>query len=362
MQITTRRLLSVSLAPALAGALVLGLPATGSAAPSGTRAGDPATTGLFGQQDPTYDGVYRQSLSLIALQAADARVPASSVRWLLRQQCDNGRFPSYTGLAGPCGIGDGDSTALATIALTRVGKNAAARDAMRWLLDQQTRSGGWEFNAGFGPNANTTGLVVQAMIARGIDPTTVKTRRTGLGFLRSLQLDCTADADDRGALDYQKQSPLAANDYATAQATQALAGSSLPVEPGTSDDTLPALTCPPEGTQPPAAATAAGYLGRVIDASSGSIPSSFGPGIDYGSTANAVQSLVAAGHGSSQTSSAMQTLETDALTYSRDGSDAVLPAASAALALAAFATGGDPRDVGAVNPVRDLLQSRTTAG
>jgi hypothetical protein len=358
MQITTRRLLSAALAPALAGALVLGLPATGSAAP----AGDPATTGLFGQQDPTFDGVYRQSLSLIALKAADARVPASSVRWLLRQQCDNGRFPSYTDLDGACGVGDGDSTALATIALTRVGKNAAARDAMRWLLKQQTRSGGWEFSAGFGPNANTTGLVVQAMIARGIDPTTVKTRRTGLGFLRSLQLACTAEAEDRGALDYQKQSPLVANDYATAQATQALAGSSLPVEPGTSDNTLPALTCPSEGTQPPARASAAGYLGRVIDASSGSIPSSFGPGIDYGSTANAVQSLVAAGHGSSQASSAMQTLENDALTYSRDGGDAVLPAASAALALAAYSTGGNPRDVGPVNPVRDIVQSRTTAG
>ena len=46
----------------------------------------------------------------------------------------------------------------------------------------------------------------------------------------------------------------------------------------------------------------------------------------------------------------MQTLETDALTYSRDDSDAILPAASAALALAAYATGGDPRAVGATQP------------
>lgn len=364
MQSTTRRLLGAVVATAVASTLLLGLPATGSAAPAGNnRAGDPATTGLFGQQDPTYDGVYRQSLSLIALDAAGARVPEPAVQWLLRQQCGNGRFPSYTDLTtDKCGIGDSDATALATIALKHVGKRGAARDAMDWLLARQTRSGGWEFSSGFGPNANTTGLVVQAMIAMKVDPATIKSKRTGPQFLRSLQLRCSSVADDRGAVDYQKQSPLAANDFATAQVTQALAGSTLPVEPATTTTTLPALTCPKAGPQPRPSAVAAGYLGRVIDANAGTIPSSFGPGADYGSTANAVLSLVAAGFGADEVDAAMVTLEADADDFTRDDSDAVLPGSAAALVLAAHATSGDPRSVGTTNPVRDILKSRTVAG
>ncbi len=359
MHRTTRRIVGTTIAAAIGSTLLISAPSAGAA----RIPFDPSTVGLFGQQDPTFDGVYRQSLSLIALDAAGARVPDPSVQWLLRQQCGNGRFPSYSDLAGKCGVGDGDSTALATIALKAVGKRGAARDAMNWLLAQQTRSGGWEFSSGFGPNSNTTGLVVQSMIAMGIKPSTVKTRSTGPQFLRSLQLRCSTDVvDDRGALDYQKQSPLAANDFATAQAAQALAGASLPVDPATTDPSLPAFLCTPGGPDVSPSAAAAGYLGRVIDANAGAIPSSFGPGADYGSTANAVLSLVAAGYGSDQIAAAMLTLETNAVDFTRDGTDAVLPASAAALVLAAHATNGDPRSVGATNPVRNILHSRTVAG
>jgi hypothetical protein len=40
----------------------------------------------------------------------------------------------------------------------------------------------------------------------------------------------------------------------------------------------------------------------------------------------------------------------------------VIPAAAAALGLTAIATGGDPRSFGSVNPIRSILDSRTTAG
>ncbi|MCZ3388833.1 MAG: hypothetical protein LH645_06830 [Actinomycetia bacterium] len=360
MHRTTRRIVGTTFAAAVASTLFLSAPSAGAA----RIPFDPSTVGLFGQQDPTFDGVYRQSLSLIALDAAGARVPDPSVQWLLRQQCGNGRFPSYTDVpTRRCGVGDGDATALATIALKAVGKRGAARDAMNWLLGQQTRSGGWEFSSGFGPNSNTTGLVVQSMIAMGIKPSTVKTQSTGPQFLRSLQLGCSTDVvADRGALDYQKQSPLAANDFATAQAAQALAGASLPVEPATTDSSLPAFLCTPGGPDVSPSAAAAGYLGRVIDANAGAIPSSFGPGADYGSTANAVLSLVAAGYGGDQIAAAILTLETNAVDFTRDDSDAVLPASAAALVLAAHATSGDPRSVGVTNPVRDILDSRTLAG
>ncbi len=73
-------------------------------------------------------------------------------------------------------------------------------------------------------------------------------------------------------------------------------------------------------------------------------------------------SLVAAGYASNQIVAATQTLAGVAATYSRDGKDKVLPASAAALGLVAIATAGDPRDFGGTNPVRDLLQSRTTRG
>lgn len=366
MHSTTRRLIGVSIAAAVASTLLIGAPsatAAGSARLAATST-DKATIGLFGEQDATYDGVYRQSLALIALDTADARVPAASVRWLKRQQCPNGRFPSFRAdLDAPCGVGDSNATALATIAFKRLGEGSAARDSVNWLLDQQTRSGGWEYSTGWGPDSNSTGLVLQALIAMNIDPATVAKRRTGPEFLRTLQLDCSSEAiDDRGALDYQSQTSLVANNYATSQATQALAGSTLPVEPASADGALPAFTCPPEGTRPAAAATAAGYLGRTISANEGGIPGDFGPGTDLNSTANAVLSLVAAGYGAEQITSAMGTLETNATVFTRDAGDAVRPAAAAALVLTAYATSGDPRSVGGLNPVRDILQSRTLAG
>ncbi len=361
MHSSTRRIVGVTIAAAVASSLLLSTASAGAAdfAKRAATATDKASIGLFGEQDPTFDGVYRQSLALIALDTANARVPQASVKWLLRQQCDSGRFPSFNDFADKtCGDEDGDSTALAVIALRRVGERAAARDAMDWLIAKQTRGGGWEFGTGFGANANTTGLVIQAMIAMNIDPSTVKTRHTGPYFLRSLQLGCSSDAvDDRGALAYLAEEPLAADNYATSQATQALAGASLPVSPATTENTLPEFSCAAKGAQPTPAAAAAGYLGRVIDANAGSVP-----GFSLSSTANAVLSLVAAGFGSDQIDAAMTTLETNAVDFTRDDSDAVVPAAAASLVLAAHATSGDPRSVGATNPVRDILQSRTLAG
>ena len=170
---------------------------------------DPAPIGLFGQQDPTYDGVYRQSLSLIALDAAGARVPTPPFEWLQRQQCDNGRFPSYTDLTTrvrrrgqrrhrPCGHRP---------EAARQAQLGTRRDATGCSTSRPAPAAGSSTPAS-GPNANTTGLVVQAMIAMRIDPTTVEDATHRLGFLRSLQLDCTSVAADRGALDYQKQTPL----------------------------------------------------------------------------------------------------------------------------------------------------------
>jgi hypothetical protein len=334
-------------------------PSTAAAATSD----DPAYIGLFGSQDPTYDGVYRQSLALITLDAADGRIPKPAVNWLKRQQCDNGSFTSFrSDLDAACGPKDSNATALAVIAFRATGERPLARKAVNWLIDQQKPSGGWEYTAGWGADSNSTGLVIQALIAMNIDPATVAKNKTGLAYLRNLQLDCaTENANDRGALDYQKvpEVPLAPNDFATAQATAALAQSTLPVQPQAGSTDLPAFICG-EAPEPSPSAAAAGYLGRTIDASGGYIPS-FDDSPDYGSTANAVLSLVAAGFGANQVVAATETLAGVAPTYTRDESDEVIPASAAALGLVAIATAGDPRDFGGTNPVRDLLSSRTTA-
>ena len=346
---------------AMTGAFVVA-PSAVTAASAATST-DPARIGLFGSQDPTYDGVYRQSLSLIVLDAAEAKIPTPAVKWLKRQQCDNGSFMSFrTDLGASCGPKDSNATALAVIALRAIGERPLARKAINWLIDQQKRSGGWEYTAGWGVDSNSTGLVIQALIAMKIDPTTVAKNKNGLQYLRNLQLDCDSESvADRGALDYQKipEVPLAANDFATAQATAALARETLPVGPSEASTDLPEFTCD-DGPQPTAVEAAAGYLGRTIDATGGYVPS-FDDSPDYGSTANAVLSLVAAGYASNQIAEATETLEGVAPTYTRDEGE-VLPASAAALGLVAIATGGDPRSFGGTNPVRDLLQSRTTRG
>jgi hypothetical protein len=344
---------------AVAAGLIVAPMTTASAATSD----DPAYIGLFGSQDPTFDGVYRQSLSLIVLDAVDARVPKAAVSWLKRQQCDNGSFMSFrTDLQSACGAKDSNATALAAIAFKRLGVASRAKSATQWLVNNQDPSGGWEYTAGWGPDSNSTGLVIQALIAMNIDPATVRTHRSGPAFLRRLQLDCSStDAASRGALDYQIEDPLFANDFATSQATAALAGATLPVHPNAVSTRLPAFGCP-DGRQPKPAAAAAGYLGRVIEAHSGYVPGFDGVTPDYGSTSNAVMSLEAAGFGANQIDEATGVLEDVATDYTRDDSDNVIPASAAALALVAIATDGDPRAFGATNPVRDIQQSRTTKG
>jgi hypothetical protein len=353
-----RRIASV--AAALAAAFAV-LPAGAASAATST---DPAYIGLFGSQDPTFDGVYRQSLSLIVLDAAGARVPTAAVKWLKRQQCGNGSFTSFrSDLTGKCGPKDSNATALAAIAFKRLGERKLARSAVDWLIADQDRSGGWEYTAGWGPDSNSTGLVIQALIAMRIDPATVRTRRSGPAFLRHLQLDCdSTDAATRGALDYQFEDPLFADDFATAQATAALAGSTLPVKPNPLTDELPHFGCKAGQTPAPADAAAAGYLGRVIKKNGGYVAGFDGVTPDYGSTANAVLSLVAAGYGATQAADATAVLASVAGAYSRDENNKVIPASAAALAMVAIATDGHPRSFGETNPVRDILRSRTTRG
>ncbi|HVQ19278.1 MAG TPA: prenyltransferase/squalene oxidase repeat-containing protein [Actinomycetes bacterium] len=364
--LTSAAVLGVALVITMAAGVQLSLPAAaGGPATTATTSVHPALVGLYGSQTPQYDGVYRQGLSVIALDSSGRTVDPSAIRWLLRQQCDNGRWTSFRpDLSKRCGAADSNATAMAVMALRAVGKRAAATQGLAWLIDHQQVGGGWEYSPGWGPDANSTGLVVQSLIAMKVDPATVQNGGSPLDFLASVQLGCEAKVRQRGALDYQLESPLVRNDYATAQATQALAGSKLPVAQKAGSTELPTMPCgttttTTTTTASTAAQFAAGYLGRRLAASGGTIPSTFGGGADYGSTANAVLSLVAAGYGSSEVTTAMTQLELGARGFVLDGSNNVLPAAAALVSITENATGGDPTDVDGLNLLRRLTRSIT---
>jgi hypothetical protein len=321
---------------------------------------DAAHRGLYGQQDPTYDGVYRQSLSIVALNTAHARIAPAAVRWLLRQQCGNGGWMSFR--ADPttrCSAGDTNATALAVIALHAIGRPGPAREGLAWLRRQQLSGGGWQYSAGWGADSNSTGLVVQAFLAMGRHPAAVRTNgHSGLDFLRSLQIGCTAAPEEQGALDYQVETPLAPNNFATAQAAQALQRTTLPVAPATSWTTPSTPDCTGGTLGIPARDAVASYLAGVLKVNGGAIPASFGTGDDIGSTANAVLSLVAARTAPRAIKAAMKVVQTQVRSFVISKRQ-ILPGAAALIALAEHATRGNPRDVNGLDLIARIQGSIT---
>ena len=71
------------------------------------------------------------------------------------------------------------------LALVREGEPVPA-SATPYVLSLQQLDGGWEFLPGFGSDSNTTALVLQALIAAGVDRLQPDVRE-GLAYLQSLQ-------------------------------------------------------------------------------------------------------------------------------------------------------------------------------
>lgn len=222
------------------------------------------TPGLFGAQDPTYDGAYRQSAAMLALVAAGVTPDSAAVGWLAGQQCaDGGWTPFRASGSAACAPAneDSNSTAMATMGLNAV-HATAAKDPLAKLRAVQEPDGGFGFMAGSGTDANSTALVVEALLARGVDPSSwVKPGGTPWSALTHLQLTCSAPVAARGALDYQAEKTLQPNENATAQAALALAGGFPPVAPRAQSTVEPTMSCPAAAparprTVTPAAATA----------------------------------------------------------------------------------------------------------
>jgi hypothetical protein len=331
--------------------------AAGSSAPSpSASAALPAA--LYGRTDPQYDGVWRQSLALLAQHTAGVRPAAEAVDWLAGQQCASGAFaPFRADPAHPCDakvMVDTNSTAAAVEALATLGgHDDATGKAVTWLKSVQNKDGGWGYTPGGASDTNSTSVVIGALTATGNKPGTVlKDGKSPLDALLELALPCSGDG--AGAFAYQpdKEGKLAANADATAAGVVAALGQGLAAEaaPGKGGD---APHCSESGGASPAraAANGASYLARAV-AKSGYLTSVL-PGAtdqpDYGNTADTVVALAAQG-GAGQAQQPLKWLEQHAGAWARQSG----PAAYAQLIFAAHATGADPHAFGGIDLVKEL--------
>jgi hypothetical protein len=197
-------------------------------------------SGLFGVQDATYDGSFRQGLSLAALslvtpkpatiKAGDAPIrDKPAVGWLRDQQCADGSWmPFRDDLSEPCAYDpvtysgpDTNSAAMAVLGLRAVGAKTKV-DAGAWFDAVRGTDGGWSYSGGADTSADpdSTGLVLAAREALGTaidDP--------GFARLASFQFGPSAKAEYRGAFWYPPfdASPRQPNLLATNDALMALA-------------------------------------------------------------------------------------------------------------------------------------------
>ncbi|MEU7294552.1 prenyltransferase/squalene oxidase repeat-containing protein [Streptomyces exfoliatus] len=358
-------------AAALAAAVLLGTGAAGAAtaAPSPSPSAGTAPAGPYGTKDPTYDGVWRQSLAFLAQRATGFQPADQAVDWLRGQQCEDGSFSSYRADATkPCDaktMRDTNATAVAVQALRAVRRQAAEPEKLDaavkagtdWLRSVQNKDGGWGYGAGGASDANSTSVVIGALAATGVKPGSFTSAegRTPYDALLTFALPCS-DKDGAGAFAYQpdKAGKLLANADATAAATLAGLGKSV-VATKASPEQPPACTDLAKPTIDRAALNGASYLTKAL-AKTGHLTLPPMPGAtdtaekpDVGNTADAVVALAASG-AAKEAQPALEWLEKNSAAWAKESG----PAAYAQLILAARAMDTDPREFGSADLVEQL--------
>ncbi|RMI26246.1 hypothetical protein EBN88_29860, partial [Streptomyces triticirhizae] len=346
-----------------------------------------APEGLFGDADPQYDGVWRQSYALLAQHTAGYTPADEAVDWLVGQQCADGSFlPFRAAPEQPCAdvtASDSNATALAVQALAAVGGQQDAVDAgVAWLTGVQNEDGGWGFNPGSPSDANSTAVVIGALAATGTDPAEVRREdNSPYSALGDLQLGCDAPEDQRGAFAWQpdpETGELYGSDMATVDAVLAAYGSGLLVDPETPEAPVTPLDCgtggdgsdgeetgaasespasesPAEELSPQARAGSAGAA-RLLGTLEGSENhlESTPPGgeaqPDFATTARAVLALAAGGH----REAASAPLEWLRAHHTEWTDYATNPTALSLLVLAAHATGDSAADFGGTDLLAQL--------
>ncbi len=354
----TAAVLTGTAAPAFAAGTSPSASASASATPT-------LPTGLYGQADPTYDGVFRQGLSLLALHVEGITPAASAVDWLTGQQCADGGWPSYNpdpAKACSAAAEDTNATSMAVQALVALGgHDSAVAKAVAWYKQVQNNDGGWSYNPGTASDANSTGLVVSALLAAKADPATiVKDGHSGIAGLDSFQLGCSAPKADQGAFAYQpnKNGSLTANNAASVQAALAVGGGSLPVvDPAAASSAQPSATCSD------AMRSASQYLSAQLTADGGHLTAplagSSTPAPDYNDTAWAALSLANNGW-PAPAKTAVEWLRQNGEAWIQGSTGQASPAALALLVLDAKATGLDPHSFGTTDLVSQLVATGPT--
>ncbi|WP_347178563.1 prenyltransferase/squalene oxidase repeat-containing protein [Streptomyces iconiensis] len=329
---------------------------------------------LYGRGDPKYDGVWRQSLALLALDGAGAVPAKKAVDWLTGQQCDDGSFAAYRADASaPCdpkkAPADINATTMAAQALAAVGgRGAQVGKAVDWLKTVQNKDGGWGYAPGSPSDANSTSLAIGALRAMDQDPEKTTTNgRSAYEALLSFQLTCGAkgieDAKgDEGAFAYQpdKKDRLTPNNDASSAAALAGLGEGIlskPLDRDKKSVPLKPLKCATgedagaDSLKNPrdAADAGAAYVASALKRNGGHfttvLPGSDEQQPDYANTADAVIALAAGGH-RTEADKSLTWLGKNLNKWDKAKND---PAAISTLMLASRATGNDPTKLAGTN-------------
>ena len=173
-------------------------------------------TGFYGT------GAFDHALSMLAMAAAGVDIPQEAVSRLVDAQQDNGSW-AFDGSELE-GSGDSNTTAIAIQAMAAAGEGRGrdVRQALEWLRTAQDPGGGFTYQPadGAAPDANSTGIVVQALIAAEQDPTSADWNNA-MGALLTFQ-------NESGAFRYMDVPPDD-NLFATVQAIPAVAGVAYPI-------------------------------------------------------------------------------------------------------------------------------------
>jgi hypothetical protein len=219
-----------------------GVPATDLVARAQSLYGQ-QVPGFYGYQEP-WSSVQDQSMMVIALQAVGAPPPDAAVDWIEQQQCIGGATPlsaiggwqAFRGttdsVLDDCGApdpinytgADTNSTAFALQALQYLGRTTATASGLAFLENAQSASGagagGFPWFTGGEVDANSTGVVLQAITAVGQSPSDwVLGGSDPLAALQTFQL--LAPATDAGAF-YASWNPGVPDLLATYQAVWGL--------------------------------------------------------------------------------------------------------------------------------------------
>ncbi|WP_328338182.1 prenyltransferase/squalene oxidase repeat-containing protein [Streptomyces violaceus] len=338
-------------AAVLAAVAVIGAAIPAAAAPSPSQA---LPSALYGDKDPEFDGVWRQSLALLAQDTVGEKPAAKSVEWLVRQQCEDGGFAAYrpdpTAACDAKTMLDTNATAAAVQALAALGgQDAVADKALGRLKSVQNEDGGWGYSPGGASDTNSTSIVIGALAAAGEKPDQVeKDGKSPYDALLKLALPCDGDGDGAFAFQPDRKGELAANADATAAGVLGALGKGMVTEPGAKSD----ATCAEPGTPKQAAVNGAAYLTSALAKDDNHLMSAMAgaePQPDYGNTADAVVALAAQGN-TAQAEKSVRWLEKNSASWAAQSG----PAAYAQLIFAAHATGTNPRDFGGADLVKQL--------